>query len=93
MLTLNKEKCIFGVTKISFLGQSVGSDGIKPDPRKLQAIQEIKQPSNVTELRRFLGMINQLSKFSPHLANKTQPLRLPRTIGYGEQTKSKLSQS
>ena len=75
-LTLNKEKCIFGVTKISFLGQSVGSDGIKPDPRKLQAIQEIKQPSNVTELRRFLGMINQLSKFSPHLANKTQPLRL-----------------
>ena len=27
-LTLSKEKCIFGVTKISFLGQSVGSDGI-----------------------------------------------------------------
>ena len=66
----------FWSDKDQFLGQSVGSDGIKPDPRKLQAIQEIKQPSNVTELSRFLGMINQLSKFSPHLANKTQPLRL-----------------
>ena len=71
-LTLSKEKCIFGVTQISFLGQSVDSDGIKPDPRKLQAIQEMKPPSNVTELRRFFGMINQLSKFSPHLANNTQ---------------------
>ena len=75
-LTLSKEKCVFGVTQISFLGQSVDSDGIKPDPRKLQAIEEMKPPSNVTELRRFLGMINQLSKFSPHLANNTQPLRV-----------------
>ena len=73
-LTLSKEKCVFGVTKISFLGQTVDSNGIKPDPRKLEAIHAIKSPSNVSELRRFLGMINQLSKFSPHLADKTQPL-------------------
>jgi len=31
-LTLNKEKCVFGMTKVNFLGQSVDSDGIKPDP-------------------------------------------------------------
>ena len=75
-LISSKEKCIFGVTKISFLGQSVGTDGIQPDPEKLQAIYAIKPPSNVSELRRFLGMINQLSKFSPHLTDKTQPLRV-----------------
>ena len=46
------------------------------DPKKLQAIHAIKPPSNVSELRRFLGMINQLSKFSPHLTDKTQPLRV-----------------
>jgi len=34
-LTLNREKCTCGVTKINFLGQSVDSDGIKPDPRKV----------------------------------------------------------
>ena len=50
----------FGVTKISFLGQTVDSDGIKPDPQKLEAIHAIKSPSNVSELHRFLGMINQL---------------------------------
>ena len=93
-LTLSKEKCVFGVTQISFLGQSVDSDGIKPDSRKLQAIQQMKLPSNVNELCRFLGMINQLNKFSPHLVSNTQPLRVllrvPRTIGYGEKTKRKL---
>ena len=75
-LTLSREKCVFGVTKISFLGQSVGSDDIQPDPKKLQAIHAIKPPSNATELRIFLGMINQLSKFFPHLTDKTQPLRM-----------------
>jgi hypothetical protein len=37
----------------------------KPDPDKVRAIQEMKPPSNISELRRFLGMVNQLSKFSP----------------------------
>ena len=32
-------------------------------------------PSNVTELRRFLGMVNQLGKFSSHISELTQPLR------------------
>lgn len=32
-------------------------------------------PSNIPELRRFLGMVNQLGKFIPNLAEMTQPLR------------------
>lgn len=32
-------------------------------------------PRSVPELRRFLGMVNQLGKFTPHLAELTQPLR------------------
>ena len=35
----------------------------------------MKTPMTVSELRRFLGMINQQSKFSPSLANHTKPLR------------------
>ena len=35
----------------------------------------MKPPSNVSELRRFLGMVNQLNKISPGLADKTKPLR------------------
>ena len=32
-------------------------------------------PACVGDIRRFLGMANQLSKFSPNLADTTQPLR------------------
>ena len=32
-------------------------------------------PTNLSDLRRFLGMANQLGKFSPRLAEITQPLR------------------
>ena len=68
-LTLNKEKCIFGTKSIKFLGQAVDANGIKPDPDKIIAINDMPQPTNITELRRFLGMVNQFNKFSPRLAD------------------------
>ena len=73
-LTLNREKCVFSTTTIKFLGQVVDANGIKPDPDKITAISDIPQPTNITELRRFLGMANQLNKFSPNLAEHMKPL-------------------
>ena len=35
----------------------------------------MKPPKDTTELRRFLGMVNQLGKFTPRLAELTHPLR------------------
>ena len=73
-LTLNKEKCEFSTTSIKFLGQVVDANGIKPDPDKITAINNMPQPTNTTELRRFLGMVNQLNKFSPYLSDHMKPL-------------------
>jgi len=53
----------------------VNSQGIRADPSKVKAVQQIKEPKNISELRRFLGMINQLGKFTPNLAENTKPLR------------------
>ena len=50
-LTLNKEKCVFNTTSIKFLGQLVDNTGVKADPDKIQAIQGLKPPTNVSELR------------------------------------------
>ena len=74
-LTLNKDKCQFNAASIKFLGQVVDQDGVKPDPTKVQAILELEPPTNVKELRRLLEMANQLSKFSPKLAEVMKPLR------------------
>eukprot|EP00731_Ephydatia_muelleri_P012858 Em0007g168a len=50
-------------------------DGISTDPEKTSAISQMDQPNNVSELQRFMGMLNQLGKFSPNHASITQPLR------------------
>ena len=74
-ITLNEEKCQFRKSEITFLGHTVGRDGIKPDPAKISAVANMEAPQNVSELRRFLGMVNQLGKFLPNLATVTEPLR------------------
>ena len=74
-MTLNSAKCQFAQKSIKFLGHVIDSTGIRADPSKVAAIVEVPAPENVGDVRRFLGMVNQLSKFAPHLAETTQPLR------------------
>ena len=68
-LTLGREKCEINKRSVKFLGQLVDELGVRPDPEKVRAIQQMKTPTIVSEFRRFLG------KFSPHLADQTKPLR------------------
>lgn len=74
-MTLNSAKCEFRKKQVKFLGHLVDASGIRADPDKTAALQGIAQPKSITELRRFLGMANQLGKFSPRLAELSQPLR------------------
>ena len=73
--TLNPQKCEFRKRKITFLGNVIDKNGITADPEKTEALRRMSTPTNVSELRRFLGMANQLGKFTPNLAEITQPLR------------------
>ena len=73
--TLNPEKCEFSKTCLSFLGHIVDKHGISPDPNKTRAIREMERPRSIIELRRFMGMVNQLGKFTPRIAELSQPLR------------------
>ena len=68
--TLNADKCEFSVDKVKFLGHIIDDAGIHPDPDKVSAIQQLKAPKNVAELRRFLGMVTYLSKFTSNLSQK-----------------------
>ena len=74
-LTLNKEKCRFSQSRVTFLGQVLDAGGVHLDPKKVRAIVEMKEPTDRTELRRFLGMTNQLGKFPSKSFEITKPLR------------------
>lgn len=73
--TLNKKKCEFSVKRIKFLGHEISNEGIRADEDKLKAIKDLNNPADITELRRFFGMVNQVAKFVPGLAELSQPLR------------------
>ena len=63
------------MSRLSFLGHTIDQEGIHADPVKTTVIFNMNPPTSVPELRRFMGMINQLGKFTPNLAELTQPLR------------------
>ncbi|PIK58309.1 hypothetical protein BSL78_04815 [Apostichopus japonicus] len=75
-LKLNIDKCKFKVSEVKYIGHILTSNGIKPDPKKIEAIQEMQPPTNVTELKRFLGMINYVAKFIRNLSAISEPLRV-----------------
>jgi hypothetical protein len=74
-LKMNKEKAKLRLTEVPYIGHLLTSDGIKPDPKKVEAIQNMPQPTDVPSVKRFLGMVNYLSKFLPNISTITEPLR------------------
>jgi hypothetical protein len=56
-LKVNATKSLFCAHEIEYLGYILTREGIKPQPKKVQAILELNLPNNVKELRHFLGMV------------------------------------
>ena len=72
--TLSIDKCTFAQPQIKFLGRIVDSQGVSPDPEKLQAVKNIPQPTDISQLRAFLGAINWYGTFIPQLKDIRGPL-------------------
>lgn len=72
---LNPEKLEIGVQEVDYFGHIISSEGIKPDPQKVKANESMKTPADRKELETIMGMVTYLSKFAPHLAETTKPLR------------------
>ena len=71
---INLKKSHFFRSEVKFLGHILTSTGIKPDPEKIETIQNFSRPRNLKELRGFLGLINFHTKFSKNHAAKIVPL-------------------
>ncbi|XP_052809376.1 uncharacterized protein K02A2.6-like [Mya arenaria] len=74
-IRLNPDKSKIGLTEVPYFGHILTSDGLKPDPDKVASILQMKAPTSRAELETLLGMVTYLSKFSPKLAELTNPLR------------------
>ena len=71
---LKKEKCAFLKSEVVFLGHKIDHHGIHPIGPTLDAITHAKVPSNVTEVRSFIDMVNHYGRFIKQLSTKLKPL-------------------
>jgi hypothetical protein len=69
-----KVKSTFAAKEIKFLGHIVNSEGICPDPKKVEVVQNWPVPKNVHEVRSFLGLANYFRKFISHYSEVAAPL-------------------
>ncbi|BHF85615.1 hypothetical protein SprV_1002878400 [Sparganum proliferum] len=73
-LQLNVDKCVFGVNSLDFLGHHVNQHGLSRLTEKVQCILSFPVPNTLTQLRRFIGLINYYRRFIPHCAAILAPL-------------------
>ena len=73
-LRLKTKKCQFMKPSLECLGHRVDKEGFHPVEAKVQAIKDVPSPTNITELKSFLGMINFYGKFLPNLSSSLEPL-------------------
>jgi hypothetical protein len=74
-LVFRYDKCSILQKSVSFYGLVWSQEGVKPDGKKCDSIHNCPAPKNRSELQSFLGMVQYLSPFIPHLASKTSILR------------------
>ena len=71
---MKKEKCSFAQDHIKFLGHIIEQGRIRMDMEKVRAIQEWKTPTNVKEIRSFLGLANYYRRFIEGFSRRATPL-------------------
>ncbi len=73
-LKLKPSKCEFFKTSVSYLGHIVSEEGIGTDPEKISAVESWPAPTNVKELRQYLGFVGYYRRFIKDFAKLVQPL-------------------
>ncbi len=73
-IKLNRSKCSFGQREVKFWGHIVSAAGCRPDPTKVKAITDMKTPTTVKGVSRFLGMCGFYRKHIPKFAKVAAPL-------------------
>jgi hypothetical protein len=73
-LKVNLKKCIFGSSRVTYLGFELSETGIRPGSDKLKAVKSAAPPSAVSEVRQFLGLCNFFRNHVKNFAQVTGPL-------------------
>ncbi len=71
---LKQSKCEFMLPSVEYLGHRISASGLQPTDSKVKALKEAPVPTNTTQLKSFLGLLNYYGKFVPNLSTVLAPL-------------------
>ena len=74
-LTVNGDKCQFRLTKLTFFGHELTSNGIFPSEEKVAAIRDARLPKDASEVRSLMSLVQYSAKFMPDLASIAKPIQ------------------
>ena len=90
-LSLKSSKCRLGYTQMQHLGHVIGEGKILPDPKKVEAVKNYKQPETKSEVRDFLGLTGYYRRFILNYSNTEAPLTVltqkvkPETVQWNQE--------
>ena len=73
-LSINVEKCEFDVEERRYLGHILSTSGIRPDPRKVQALLDWPVPKTTKEVHQFHGLGSYFRGYIEGFAQIAKPL-------------------
>jgi len=73
-LRLQPDKCEFLRREVTYLGHVIREDGVKPDPKKIEAVSKFPRPKNAKNIKQFLGLAGYYRRFIPNFSKTAKPL-------------------
>jgi hypothetical protein len=73
-IKVEPDKCEFLRPELTYLGHVISKDGVKPDPKKVEAVVRFPIPEKEKDIKAFLGLTGYYRKFIPHFSTIAKPL-------------------
>jgi hypothetical protein len=74
-LKLHASKCLFFATTVRYCGRLITKDGVRSDPKNMEALQTIQEPHNGADLVQYVAAVNCIRSAIPNYSKRVVPLQ------------------
>jgi RNase H-like domain found in reverse transcriptase len=74
-LKLHASKCVLFATTVRYCERSITKDGVRFDPKNMEALQTMKEPQNGADLEQYAAAINWMRSAIPNYSKRVAPLQ------------------